>query len=154
MSYEFRLPDIGEGVAEGEIVQWFVTEGQTIQEDQPLVSVLTDKANVEIPSPKSGRIVKLHAAVGEKVKVGGPLVTFDVAGGSAAPPTTPTAAPGPATLSGTTAIPTSRTSNVVAPDGPEASARVLATPQVRRLAAQRGIDLARIHRIRPRGADH
>jgi pyruvate dehydrogenase E2 component (dihydrolipoamide acetyltransferase) len=158
MSYEFKLPDIGEGVAEGEIVQWFVTEGQTIQEDQPLVSVLTDKANVEIPSPKSGRILKLHAAVGEKVKVGGPLVTFDVAGGPAAPPTPPPGAPterpavpGGATPSGSVSIPSSRPAGVVAPDGPEASARVLATPQVRRLAAQRGIDLGRIHGSGPGG---
>ncbi len=87
MEFEFRLPDIGEGVAEGEVVQWFVKEGDAIREDAPLVSVLTDKANVEIPSPKTGRIVKLHAPVGQKVKVGGLLVTFDTAGGgSTAPP--------------------------------------------------------------------
>ena len=49
MAFEFRLPDIGEGVAEGEVVQWFVKEGDAIREDEPLVSVLTDKANVEIP---------------------------------------------------------------------------------------------------------
>ena len=53
MAFEFRLPDIGEGVAEGEVVQWFVKEGETVSEDAPLVSVLTDKANVEIPSASS-----------------------------------------------------------------------------------------------------
>ncbi|MCI4366980.1 MAG: 2-oxo acid dehydrogenase subunit E2, partial [Thermoplasmata archaeon] len=86
MVYEFRLPDIGEGVAEGEVVQWFVQEGALVAEDAPLVSVLTDKANVEIPSPKAGTIVKLHAAVGEKVKVGGLLVTIETSGGPGAPP--------------------------------------------------------------------
>src|SRR5579863_9427927 len=100
-TYEFRLPDIGEGVAEGEVVEWFVKEGQQVAEDAPLVSVLTDKANVEIPSPKAGTIVKLHAAVGEKVKVGGLLVTIDTGGSapaaaparSAPAPSVPAAAP-------------------------------------------------------------
>ena len=91
VSFEFRLPDIGEGVAEGEVVQWFVKEGDTIREDAPLVSVLTDKANVEIPSPKAGRVTKIHASVGEKVKVGGLLVTIE-AGGEGPPPPGPTAA--------------------------------------------------------------
>jgi len=77
MVYEFKLPDIGEGVAEGEVVQWFVHEGDDIREDAPLVSVLTDKANVEIPSPRSGKVVRIHAAVGQKVKVGGLLITID-----------------------------------------------------------------------------
>src|SRR5580658_7464683 len=86
MAYEFRLPDIGEGVAEGEIVQWFVQEGAHVAEDAPLVSVLTDKANVEIPSPKAGTVVKLHAAVGEKVKVGGLLVTIETSGAPAPGP--------------------------------------------------------------------
>ena len=85
MAYEFKLPDIGEGVAEGEIVQWFVTEGGTVKEDAPLVSVLTDKANVEIPSPKSGADREIHAQVGEKVKVGGVLVTIEESGGGSAP---------------------------------------------------------------------
>jgi pyruvate/2-oxoglutarate dehydrogenase complex dihydrolipoamide acyltransferase (E2) component len=80
MVYEFRLPDIGEGVAEGEVVRWFVQEGDSVQEDAPLVSVLTDKANVEIPSPKTGKVLKVHARVGEKVKVGGVLVTIDAGG--------------------------------------------------------------------------
>ena len=52
MAFEFRLPDIGEGVAEGEIVRWFVAEGDTVTLDEPMVEVLTDKANVEIPAPR------------------------------------------------------------------------------------------------------
>ncbi|MGA7847122.1 MAG: biotin/lipoyl-containing protein, partial [Thermoplasmata archaeon] len=89
MQYEFRLPDIGEGVAEGEVVRWFVKEGDIIREDAPLVSVLTDKANVEIPSPKSGKILRIHVPEGEKVKVGGTLVTIEVGGDTGAAPPAP-----------------------------------------------------------------
>lgn len=74
MAFEFKLPDLGEGLEEGEIVQWLVKEGQTITEDQPMVKVLTDKAEVEIPSPKAGTVKKLHASEGQKVKVGATLI--------------------------------------------------------------------------------
>jgi len=73
---EFRLPDLGEGLEEAEIVAWHVTEGDHVVVDQPLVSVETDKAVVEVPSPRSGRIVRLFGAKGELVKVGAPLVEF------------------------------------------------------------------------------
>ena len=82
MNYEFKLPDIGEGLVEGEIVKWFVKVGDTVAEHQPLASILTDKAEVEIPSPKAGKIVKLFGKPGEKVKVHSTLVTFDVKGGA------------------------------------------------------------------------
>ncbi len=150
MSYEFRLPDIGEGVAEGEVVKWFVEEGGTIAEDAPLVSVLTDKANVEIPSPKAGRILTLHARVGDKVKVGGLLVTIEVAG---APSPGPRPSPTPPLAS---TMPAAEGS--VAPATPPATpvattsaARILATPAVRRLAAERGIDLATVRGTGPNG---
>ena len=68
MAFEFRLPDIGEGVVEGEIVRWLVAEGEEIAEDQPLVEVMTDKATVEVESPSDGMLVKIIAddgAVGE-----------------------------------------------------------------------------------------
>ncbi|HXT01037.1 MAG TPA: 2-oxo acid dehydrogenase subunit E2 [Elusimicrobiota bacterium] len=81
MNYEFKLPDIGEGLVEGEIVKWFVKVGDTVAEHQPLASILTDKAEVEIPSPKAGKVVKLFGKPGEKVKVHAPLVAFDVKGG-------------------------------------------------------------------------
>src|SRR5579863_5812158 len=96
MAFEFRLPDIGEGVAEGEVVQWFVKEGDAIAEDAPLVSVLTDKANVEIPSPKAGRVARIHAQVGEKVKVGGLLVTIDTEGSGTAGTPSPAGSTPPA----------------------------------------------------------
>ncbi len=150
MAYEFRLPDIGEGVAEGEVVQWFVKEGDSIVEDAPLVSVLTDKANVEIPSPKSGRIAKVHAAVGEKVKVGGLLVTIDVAGEapSASPPAGRTSAgPTPSPTPGTTAAATS--GKTARESG--SSGRVAASPYLRRVANERGIDLTKVKGTGPGG---
>ncbi|MCI4369231.1 MAG: 2-oxo acid dehydrogenase subunit E2 [Thermoplasmata archaeon] len=145
MVYEFRLPDIGEGIAEGEVVQWFVVEGAVVKEDAPLVSVLTDKANVEIPSPKSGKVLKIHAKAGEKVKVGGLLVTIDAEGTPA-----PTVAHGAAG-----AAPPASTTVAVSPSAAPASAstgrRILTTPSVRRLAAERGIDLASVQGSGPEG---
>jgi pyruvate dehydrogenase E2 component (dihydrolipoamide acetyltransferase) len=73
---QFLLPDLGEGLEEAEIVAWHVTEGDHVVADQPLVSVETDKAVVEVPSPRSGRIARLFGAKGDLVKVGGPLVEF------------------------------------------------------------------------------
>jgi pyruvate/2-oxoglutarate dehydrogenase complex dihydrolipoamide acyltransferase (E2) component len=70
MIYEFRLPDIGEEVAEGEILKWLVKEGESVDEDQPLVEVMTDKVNVQIPSPTAGKVAKIFASEGEVVKVG------------------------------------------------------------------------------------
>ncbi|MGZ9149106.1 MAG: biotin/lipoyl-containing protein, partial [Candidatus Deferrimicrobiaceae bacterium] len=70
MPIELKLPDVGEGIAEGEVVRWLVAEGAAIQEDDPLVEILTDKANVEIPSPVTGTVVKIVATPGRIVKVG------------------------------------------------------------------------------------
>jgi pyruvate dehydrogenase E2 component (dihydrolipoamide acetyltransferase) len=73
---QFLLPDLGEGLEEAEIVAWHVTEGDHVVADQPLVSVETDKAVVEVPSPRSGRIARLFGAKGDLIKVGAPLVEF------------------------------------------------------------------------------
>ena len=67
---EFKLPDIGEGIAEGEIVQWLVAEGDVVEEHQPVVEVMTDKATVEVPAPAAGTIVKHLAGEGDTVPVG------------------------------------------------------------------------------------
>jgi pyruvate dehydrogenase E2 component (dihydrolipoamide acetyltransferase) len=157
MAFEFRLPDIGEGVAEGEVVQWFVKEGDQVAEDAPLVSVLTDKANVEIPSPKSGTIVTLHAAVGEKVKVGGLLVTIEPSGSGGATASTPTAPPTakPAAPAHVAAAPTKPAASPTAAPAPSSSPTttgpVSASPFVRRLAAERGIDLSKVRPSGPGG---
>jgi pyruvate dehydrogenase E2 component (dihydrolipoamide acetyltransferase) len=152
--FEFRLPDIGEGVAEGEVVQWFVKDGDPIREDQPLVSVLTDKANVEIPSPRTGRIAKIHAAVGQKVKVGGLLVTIEESGGAPAP-ATGTPAPTPGTARPAAPAAPAAAGPASPPPGPAppppTGGQVLASPYLRRLAAERGIDLARVRGSGPGG---
>lgn len=82
--YNFKLPDVGEGIAESEIATWRVAVGDTIKEEQPLVDMLTDKAAIEIPSPVAGKVVKLHAAAGEKVPVGSVLVTIETSGAAPA----------------------------------------------------------------------
>lgn len=76
MAYELRLPDLGEGVAEGEVAAWLVSVGQQVAEDDPIVEVETDKATVEIPSPVDGVVAALHAQTGERVAVGGLLLTL------------------------------------------------------------------------------
>ncbi|MFN7147613.1 MAG: biotin/lipoyl-containing protein, partial [Myxococcota bacterium] len=82
--FVFPLPEIGEGVVEGEIVRWLVKPGDDIATDQPLCEVMTDKATVEISSPKSGRVAKLHGNPGDVVKVHAPLVEIDLGGGASA----------------------------------------------------------------------
>ncbi len=81
--FEFKLPDIGEGVTEGEIVNWLVQEGEKVAEDQEMVEVMTDKATVTIGAPRQGTIAELRAKVGDVVPVGQVLVVFDLEGGAA-----------------------------------------------------------------------
>src|SRR5215831_7136860 len=83
MAYEFKLPDLGEGLTEGEVARWLVAEGDVIAEDAPLVEIQTDKTTVEIPSPAAGLVTKIHVAEGEVVPVGTVLV---VIGGEASAP--------------------------------------------------------------------
>jgi pyruvate/2-oxoglutarate dehydrogenase complex dihydrolipoamide acyltransferase (E2) component len=90
MAYEFKLPDLGEGLTEGEIARWLVAEGDEIAEDQPLVEIATDKTTVEIPSPAAGKVVQILVGEGEVVPVGTLLV---VIGGDEAPRAAPHATP-------------------------------------------------------------
>ena len=76
MPYEFKFPDVGEGIHEGEIVKWLVKEGEKVKADQPLGEIETDKAIVEMPSPKSGTILKLHVTAGGIIHVGETMVTI------------------------------------------------------------------------------
>jgi pyruvate dehydrogenase E2 component (dihydrolipoamide acetyltransferase) len=133
MRYEVKLPDIGEGVAEGEIVRWLVKAGESVREDQPLVEVMTDKASVEIPSPRTGTIEALHAEEGAVVPVGTVIVSIAVAGGAAAP-AAPTHAPAAAATTPAT---------VAAPGGAPAP-RAEATPAVRALAKELGVGLEQV----------
>jgi pyruvate dehydrogenase E2 component (dihydrolipoamide acetyltransferase) len=131
----FNLPDLGEGLQDAEVVTWHVAEGDHVVADQPLVSVETEKALVEIPSPKAGHIARLLAGPGERVKVGAPLLTFE----EGAHPETGTvvgelAKPPPALQQAATS------SNVVQ-----------ATPAVRARAKELGINLAGIKAAGPHG---
>ena len=78
VNYEFKLPDIGEGVVEGEIVTWHVAIGSTVKEDDALVDVMTDKATVTIPSPVNGVVSSLSGDIGDMVAVGTTLISFDI----------------------------------------------------------------------------
>jgi pyruvate dehydrogenase E2 component (dihydrolipoamide acetyltransferase) len=139
-TFQFVLPDIGEGVVEGEIVRWLVKVGDDVKEDQGLVDLMTDKATVTIPSPRAGRVTRIFGVVGEIAKVRLPLVDLEVEGDVAAVETAPRASaprpsgPRPSALSGGVA-----------------SQRVLATPVTRRMARELGIDLSKVVGTGPAG---
>ncbi len=139
-SFIFNLPDIGEGLVEGEIVKWFVKEGELVKEHQPVAAVLTDKAEVEIPSPRTGKIQKLHAKPGQKVAVHGPLVTFSGVSGASSPSSQFVAVPSPKAAAAPAASRPSR-----------GASQVLATPMVRKMAKDQGIDIGRINGTGPQG---
>jgi 2-oxoisovalerate dehydrogenase E2 component (dihydrolipoyl transacylase) len=132
------LPDLGEGLQEAELVAWHVGEGDHVVADQPLVSVETEKAVVEVPSPQDGKIARLCVQPGERVKVGGPLVEFEE---------------GPRTDTGTIVGELSAAPQpaAVAPSAPQ-PAVVRAAPAVRALAQRLGVDLAEVSASGPGGA--
>ena len=145
MAFEFRLPDIGEGMVEGEIVKWYVKEGDSIEEDQPMVEVMTDKATVVIPSPKSGVILRRNGEEGEVVKVGSVLVVIGEPGEriEETPETQPAAAD---------VVPPEPEAETPSPaEAPAAPGRVLATPATRRLARELGVDLRLVRGTGPQG---
>ena len=113
-NYVFKLPDVGEGTAEAELVGWHVKAGDTVAEDQILADVMTDKATVEITSPVSGVVVAVHGEAGQQVPVGGPLVSFKVEGKGNVAASEPVAAPSTAPRSGRPAGSADRSST---PDG-------------------------------------
>lgn len=140
MSYEFKLPDIGEGVTEGEIVKLHVKEGDEVREAQPLVDVMTDKVTVTIPSPVAGRVSQVVAREGERVRVGQVLLRITTQQAATQPAATPVsggAASGPQSVAQQTQ--------------PAAEGRVLAAPAVRRLARELGVDLSRVRGTGPGG---
>jgi len=138
MPFEVKLPDIGEGVAEGEIVRWLVKAGDAVQEDQPLVEVMTDKANVEIPSPRAGTIAAIHVEEGAVVPVGTTLVSIEVAAGRAGS----AAAPAGGAAHAGKSPPSSGATSTAAATG--TGTTVQATPAVRQLARELGVALERV----------
>ena len=141
MIYEFKLPDIGEGVVEGEVVRWLVKEGDQVREDQPLVEVMTDKATVEIPAPRAGRVAERMYAEGQICPVGKVLVTIEVAaageGRASAEPRA--AASAPMATGGGAPAPAGAPAAAT-----PAGASVLATPATRKLARELRVDLRQV----------
>ncbi len=137
MAYVFNFPDVGEGIHEGRVVEWLVAEGATVAEDEALVKVETDKAVVELPSPRAGVVLKLHAAADAPIEVGDPLVTIGEAGELAAE------APQPEADAPAMASAAAPPEPVVERQAP-ATHRPLATPRTRSLARKLGVDLATI----------
>jgi pyruvate dehydrogenase E2 component (dihydrolipoamide acetyltransferase) len=152
--FEFRLPDIGEGVVEGEVVKWLVAQGDQVLEDQPMVEVMTDKATVEIPSPRAGTIKEIRAEAGKLCKVGAVMVVIDDAGGSArAVEKQPTAneerqfeekLPAETVKTGSNGNAHAAQTAQTIPSNREGG-KVLATPATRKLARDLGVDLATVH---------
>jgi pyruvate dehydrogenase E2 component (dihydrolipoamide acetyltransferase) len=154
MIYEFRLPDIGEGLVEGEVVRWLVKEGDLLQEDQPMVEVMTDKATVEISSPRRGRVARRLYAEGQNCPVGKVLIEIEVDNntGPSEGPVPP--AKGPAGQSPSVPTRSDGISGKAAAGGvgagvPEAS--VLATPATRKLARDVGVDIRSVAGTGPAG---
>jgi pyruvate dehydrogenase E2 component (dihydrolipoamide acetyltransferase) len=135
VAYEFKLPDLGEGLTEGEIARWLVSEGQEIAEDDPLVEIQTDKTTVEIPSPAAGKVARILVAEGEVVPVGTVLVVIGEDG----------AAPKEQARASETATPRGQTRSR------GHSGRVRATPLVRRLAQDLGVELEGLEGTGPQG---
>jgi pyruvate dehydrogenase E2 component (dihydrolipoamide acetyltransferase) len=142
MAYEFKLPDLGEGLTEGEVARWLVQEGQDIGEDEPLVEIQTDKTTVEIPSPASGKVARILVREGQVVPVGTVLVV--IGDGVPADPRGSAEVPQKSTR-GTSDAPPAGQPPVGAPD------RVRATPLVRRVAQELGVDLAEVAGTGPAG---
>jgi pyruvate dehydrogenase E2 component (dihydrolipoamide acetyltransferase) len=137
-TFEFKLPDLGEGVVEGEIVKWLVKPGDTVEEDQGVVELMTDKATVTVPAPRAGKVVSLHGKEGEIAKVQNLLLTLEVSGAAPAAAATAHAATAAPAAAATTSAAAS------APRAVESTAKILATPVTRRMAREHGIDLAAI----------
>jgi pyruvate dehydrogenase E2 component (dihydrolipoamide acetyltransferase) len=151
MAYEFKFPDIGEGLTEGEIVRWLVKEGDEIKEGQPLVEVETDKALAEIPSPRTGVILKILVKEKEIVKVGQVIVVFGEKGESLA---LPTPKPSVGVVGELEEAPEEVTAPQIRAEPSKSvfvSEHVQATPAVRALARELGVDIHKVQGTGPEG---
>ena len=148
VAYEFKLPDLGEGLTEGEIARWLVSEGQEIAEDEPLVEIQTDKTTVEIPSPAAGKVARILVDEGEVVPVGTVLVVIGEANGHDGEAAVASPRRRERGLSG--AVPDEQPRAEPAPVS-ETDTRVRATPLVRRLAQELGVELEGLEGTGPQG---
>lgn len=166
MAFEFRLPDVGEGLHEAELLRWLVKEGDTVTEDQPIMEVQTDKAAVEITSPVSGRVVKLLGQPGDILKVHSVVVIFDDGSPGALPTAEEVASGAAAAAPGgeqpqasldvpAPAAPAAPAAAAAVPAAPAPAAepprRALAAPATRRLARELGVDINQVPGTGPAG---
>ena len=151
-TYAFKLPDIGEGVVEGEVVEWMVSVGDTVKEDDPILSVMTDKATVEIPSPVDGKVTKIIGEPGDILPVGEVCIEFEVDGAGNASSSTDEVEPTPEPVAEPAPIKEEVKPEPVAEKAPEpvaapapvaraAGTKALASPAVRQRAREANIDL-------------
>ncbi len=144
--FVFNLPDLGEGTVEAEVVEWHVAVGDVVTEDQIIADVMTDKANVEVPSPVSGKVVALGGEPGELIAVGAPLITFETDADVTVAASKPIA-PVATQANPPTAKPTpERASSTAKPD-----TRPLTSPAIRKRARQAGVDLSAVPASGPGG---
>lgn len=157
MAYEFKLPDLGEGLTEGEIVEWLVKEGDPVEEDQVFVKVETDKAVLEIPSPRKGMVLRMGPAEGETVQVGQVILVIGEEGEKPVPLTKPDRAekrPSVGVVGELEEAPEEEEEGVPAeamPTRPGKRVEVLAMPAVRKLARELKVDLRTIKGSGPQG---
>jgi 2-oxoisovalerate dehydrogenase E2 component (dihydrolipoyl transacylase) len=154
-----KMPDVGEGVAEAELVEWHVKAGDPVKEDMVIAAVMTDKATVEIPSPVTGTVVWLGAEIGDKIAVKAPLVRIETSGGEAAdqvvkvPPAEPVAkapaSPPPAIEPDIS--PASKAASAPRAEAPVPAEKPLASPSVRLFARESGVDLRQLKGSGPAG---
>jgi 2-oxoisovalerate dehydrogenase E2 component (dihydrolipoyl transacylase) len=150
--FVFKMPDLGEGTVDAEIVAWHTKPGDAVTEDQLIVEVMTDKAAVEVPAPVSGRVVSISGAPGDKVAVGSPLIVFDMGEALGAPAPSAPAASLPSVappMAAPSATPTSAPALASTP--PVRTGRVMASPADRRRAHEAGIDLSTVAGSGPGG---
>jgi pyruvate dehydrogenase E2 component (dihydrolipoamide acetyltransferase) len=146
MAYDFRLPDLGEGIAEGEVIKWLVKEGDRVEEHQPIVEIETDKAVVQVPSPKAGTVLKTYGSPGEKIHVGDVLCSIGEAGEKVG-------APKSTTVIGQLeeAVEVEAVRKPPVPPKKSAEPVVAVLPAVRKLAQEMGVDVSRVQGSGPGG---
>ncbi|MEJ8566702.1 dihydrolipoamide acetyltransferase family protein [Elongatibacter sediminis] len=152
--YVFKLPDLGEGTVESEIAEWMVQVGETVEEEDPICSMLTDKAAVELSAPVTGTVVRVAGEVGDIIPVGAPLIVFET---DAAVPEDSSSGSGTSSENPAEAADTTEPSGAVAP-APAAEAnssapggKVRTSPSIRRRARDAGVDLTQVTGSGPRG---
>ena len=155
MPQEFKLPDVGEGVAEGELVEWLVEPGDTVEEDQAVAKVETDKALVDVPSPYNGTVKELLAEEGETVPVGNVIMVYNVEGEDDLADTSSSADAGTesadADAGGEDAAPESAEAAAETEEVETPSGRVFAPPSARKLARELGVDISQVDGTGPSG---